>query len=115
MNQALLAIIVAFIAGGSGFLALWQTSRQRRAVESVGAKKVDAEAYGRASAVYEQSLKYLQGQLERVQRELERQQIRNERLEGQVSDLRDYVKSLLATMLAAKLEPPLPGPKTILD
>lgn len=117
MSSTVLALIVAFISGGAGFLAIWQTARQRKAVENVGAKKIDAEAYGRAQIVYETSLKYLQGQLERLQRELERQQVRNAELEGQVSDLRAYVKDLLRTMVDAKLNPPLPPTtaKTILD
>jgi uncharacterized protein HemX len=107
MSQALLAIIVALIGASAGLVAVWQTRQQRRMVAESRVKQVDAEAYARASAIYDQSLKYLQSQLERLQGDLSRQQVRNERLEGQLSVLRDYVKQLRAAMAEAHIAPPL--------
>lgn len=111
MSGSVVAIIVALIGVSAGFAAIWQQRSARHTMQGLRERKVDAEAYTRAQTIMDAGMKELERRLERLQTALENAERRNELLEREVTDMREYIVSLREMMRAAGLTPPPTPPR----
>lgn len=104
----LLVAILALI--GSGYTA-WLARRSQHEQSEIQRSKVDIEAFERARVTYDQIIKQLDEQVQRLKRNLDSQMQENYTLKLQVMQLETTVKLLRQSLTLAGITPPdVPNP-----
>lgn len=105
MNSAIVIALIAALPGiiGSVF-AYRQSSRAAEKASKTEAIKVEAGAYERARKLYENGIRQLEEQLDRLKLQLTDEQDVSAKLRKQISELEDTVSVLRQQLINAGIE-----------
>jgi len=105
MSDAVMIAVVAGVPGLIGaYLAYRQSSKAAEKAAMTEAAKVESGAYDRAKSLYENGIKQLEAQIERLHRQLVIEQEVSAKLRDQVMELETTVAAMRRQIINAGLE-----------
>lgn len=105
MNEAIVIAVIASVPGiATGLFAYLQSGKASEKAAKSEAMKVEAGAYERARKLYEDGIRQLEEQLDRLKRQLTDEQDVSNKLRRQINDLEDTVSVLRTQLIKAGIE-----------